>query len=287
MNKEDIKKAVKEGYSRIVKREASCYTEVSCCSTETTCCGSTGNADMRSQGLGYSDEELQSVPEGANLGLGCGNPTALASLEEGETVLDLGSGAGFDCFLAANRVGKKGKVIGVDMTPEMVKKAQDNARKGGYKNVEFKHGDIEELPVANNHVDVVISNCVINLSPDKDKTFMEMYRVLKPGGKFFISDIVLLNQLPGIVTDSVAAYIGCVAGAIVKLQYIKAIEAAGFKEITVLKEDDVSIDSLINDPVLSKLIQNANIPPEDIASIGSSVKSILITGRKSDVQSDA
>ena len=166
--------------------------------------------------IGYSKEEMNQVPEGANLGLGCGNPVALASLREGQTVLDLGSGAGFDCFLAAKAVGEKGRVIGVDMTPEMVKKAWENAKKGGYRNVEFRLGDIEYLPVIDNSVDVILSNCVVNLSPEKPKVFAEAFRVLKPGGKFTLSDVVLLRPLPAVLANSAAAYLGCVAGASLK-----------------------------------------------------------------------
>ena len=167
MDEKTIKEVVKEGYGKIAKQGSSC------CGPANPCCGSTDQAQDISRNIGYSNEELKSVPEGANLGLGCGNPVALASLREGETVLDLGSGAGFDCFLAANRVGKNGKVIGVDMTSEMIEKAKENAKKGNYKNIEFRLGEIEKLPVADSSVDVVMSNCVINLSPDKGKVFKE------------------------------------------------------------------------------------------------------------------
>ncbi len=172
MKEAEIKKVVREGYAQIAKRESPC------CAPSNSCCGNTDRAENISRRIGYQDAELESVPEGANLGLGCGNPTALASLKEGETVLDLGAGAGLDCFLAANKVGKKGKVIGIDMTPEMIDKARDNARKGGYENVEFRLGEIENIPAADNSVDVAISNCVINLSPDKTKVFKEAFRVL-------------------------------------------------------------------------------------------------------------
>ena len=209
MKETDVKKIVREGYARIARGGGSC------CSSGGSCCGSAGMTESISKKIGYSDEELTSVPEGANLGLGCGNPVALAALKEGDVVLDLGSGAGFDCFLAANKVGSGGKVIGVDMTPDMLEKARENAHKGGYTNVEFRLGEIEHLPVADSHVDVIISNCVINLSPDKPAVFNEAFRVLKPGGRLMVSDIVLLNELPAFIKSSVAAYVGCVSGAMI------------------------------------------------------------------------
>lgn len=189
--------------------------------------------------MGYSLDDLHSVPEGANLGLGCGNPVALASLKEGEVVLDLGSGAGFDAFLSANRVGKTGRVIGVDMTPEMLETARENVKKGGYENVEFRQGEIENLPVEDNSVDVIISNCVINLSPDKPAVFKEALRVLKPGGRLMVSDIVLLKELPATLKESAEAYVSCVAGASMKDDYLKTIKEAGFKNIKTLNEAEL------------------------------------------------
>ncbi len=186
--------------------------------------------------IGYSAEELQAIPEEARMGLGCGNPTALASLKEGEVVLDLGAGGGIDCFLAAIAVGKTGKAIGVDMTPEMLHRARDNARKGGYDNVEFRLGEIENLPVADNSIDAVISNCVINLSPDKARVFKEAYRVLKPGGRVMVSDMVLTRELPEDIKNSLAAYAGCVAGASLKEDYLATIAEAGFEDVEVLSE---------------------------------------------------
>ena len=230
MEKDEVKKAVREGYAKRAKQESSCCAPVS------SCCGSTDLTYSISKKLGYTDKDLQSVPEGANLGLGCGNPIALASLKEGETVLDLGSGAGFDCFLAAHRVGEKGKVIGVDMTPEMIEKARENARKGSYKNVEFRLGEIENLPVADNSVDVIISNCVINLSPDKARVFEEAFRIIKPGGRLMVSDMVLLKELPDSVRNSIEAYIGCVSGATMKNDYIELIRNAGFQDVNIIDE---------------------------------------------------
>ena len=224
---EEIKKIVREGYTEIAK---------GCCSCSCDC--GVPNEKI-SKEIGYSNEEINNVPE-ANLGLGCGNPTALGEIKEGYTVLDLGSGAGFDAFLAAKKVGKKGKVIGVDMTYKMVEKAKLNAKKYGYKNVEFLLGDIEELPVKKNSIDVIISNCVINLAPNKDKVFSEAYRVLKKGGKIYVSDIVLLGKLTNEQMKDEGLLTGCVAGALQKNDYIKKLKGAGFK-VRILGEDkDIS-----------------------------------------------
>ena len=193
---------------------------------------------VHAEGLGYDADQLQAVPEGADLGLGCGNPLALADLRSGEAVLDLGSGAGLDCFLAAQAVGPTGRVIGVDMTPEMVERARANAASAGAGNVEFRLGEIESLPVAEGEVDVVISNCVINLVPDKGQAFAEAYRVLRPGGRLHVSDIVLGDELPEAVLQSVAAYVNCVAGAVSEAEYLAAMAAAGFAEITVATRRD-------------------------------------------------
>ena len=221
--KNKIKQIVKEKYSEIAKKSSSCCK-----------CGC--STDDISENIGYSKEELKSVPEGSNLGLGCGNPTALAQLKEGDVVLDLGSGAGFDVFLAANKVGKKGHVIGVDMTKEMVDKAKENAEKGGYKNVEFRLGDIDDLPVEDDSIDVIITNCVINLAPDKSRVFEEAYRVLKKGGKMCVSDIVLLEELSQEQKNDKDLLTGCVAGALLKRDYIDKIKKIGFR-VKILSED--------------------------------------------------
>jgi arsenite methyltransferase len=199
------------------------------------CCGG-GTEAGRSSQLGYSGQELGSIPAEADLGLGCGNPTALAELKSGETVVDLGSGGGIDCFLAARRVGGEGRVIGVDMTPEMIERARRAARAAGASNVEFRLGEIEHLPVADRSADVVISNCVINLSPDKRQTFREAFRILKDGGRLQVSDIVLLEELPSRLRQSMELYAGCVAGAMSKDEYLRAIEEAGFKNVQVVSE---------------------------------------------------
>ena len=192
--------------------------------------------------IGYSNEDLRNVPEASNMGLGCGNPVALAALKEGETVLDLGSGGGIDVFLAAKRVGHKGKVIGVDMTEEMIKRAKSTAKKYGYTNTEFRLGEIENLPVEDNSVDVIISNCVINLSIDKEKVFREAYRVLKLGGKIMISDLVTEGELPEEIKKSFDAWAGCIAGALEKNEYLETIKKAGFKKVKVASESSYDID---------------------------------------------
>ncbi len=271
---EDIKEIVREGYAKIAKQGSSC------CGPASSCCGSANLAEDISRRIGYSEEEIGGAPEGANLGLGCGNPVALASLREGDTVLDLGSGAGFDCFLAANKVGKKGKVIGVDMTPEMIEKANDNSKKSNYRNVEFRRGDIEKLPVDNDSIDVVMSNCVINLSPDKAKVFKEAFRTLKPGGRLTISDIVLLKELPKFVKESMEAYVGCVSGAMIKSEYLEKIEAAGFRDVRVIDETAFPIELIANDPTAKGMMEKLGIGLDEARGVASSVVSIKVSAVK-------
>lgn len=274
MKEAEVKRMVREGYAQRVQNKSSC------CAPANSCCGSANPAESMSKAIGYTEAELGAVPDGANLGLGCGNPTALASLVEGETVLDLGSGAGFDCFLAANKVGKTGKVIGVDMTPEMLDKARENARKGNYENVEFRLGEIENLPAADNSIDIIISNCVINLSPDKKSVFDEAYRVLKPGGRLMVSDIVLLKELPEFIRNSIAAYVGCISGALLKAKYLDTITGAGFQQVEVLEEAIFPIDHLANDPTAQVVIKKLNLPEEEIKDTANSVASIKVRGIK-------
>jgi len=274
MKEEETKKAVRKGYAKIAKQDSSC------CAPVGFCCGSPDLAKDISKKIGYKDEELKSVPEGANLGLGCGNPIAPASLREGETVLDLSAGAGFDCFLSANKVGKSGKVIGVDMTPEMVERGRENAKKGNYDNVEFRLGEIENLPVADNSVGVVVSNCVINLSPDKRRVFKEAFRVLKPGGRLMISDVVLLKELPDFIKNSIEAYIGCLSGAIMKDEYTETIKAAGFQKVKIIDENFFPIECMANDTTAKALIENLKIPLQKVKEIASSVISIKVYGIK-------
>jgi len=233
LSENEIKKIVKKKYSKIAVQGGSC-------SCGPKCCGDKNLGPIQiSSTLGYSKEELESVPE-SNLGLGCGNPGALGSITPGDTVLDLGSGAGMDAFLAANRVGISGKVIGVDFTEEMIKKARRNAKANGFTNVEFKHGEIENLPIADESVDIVMSNCVINLVPDKSKAFRESYRVLRPGGKMYLSDMVLLAELTAEQRSDEDLISGCVGGAILKDDYLAHIRSAGFDIRNVIEDKGIS-----------------------------------------------
>jgi len=227
MKKREVKEIVKESYSKIANNEEGCCT----------CSCKKGEQEKIAKMIGYSDQELKTP---GNLGLGCGNPIAIANIKEGDVVLDLGSGAGFDAFLASKRVGKIGKVIGVDMTPEMIKRAKDNAIKHNYQNVEFKLGEIENLPVENSSINVIISNCVINLSPDKLKVFKESFRVLKGNGKMYISDIVLLGELTKEQKKDGDLITGCVAGALQKEDYLSIVKKAGFNYKILGEDKDIS-----------------------------------------------
>ncbi len=270
----EIKKIVREGYAKAVTQNASC------CSAS-SCCGSTNKAKNISKTVGYSDAEMNAVPEGANLGFGCGNPVAIASLKEGDIVLDLGSGAGFDAFLAAQKIGKSGRVIGVDMTSEMVEKARANAKKGNYKNVEFRLGEIEKLPIEDNSVDVIISNCVINLSPEKQKVFEEAFRVLKPGGRLTVSDLVLVKDLPDMIKESIEAYVGCLGGAIKKDEYLRFIRMAGFQDVKVVSQSNYPMEAMANDITAQVVKNNQQISREDIKDTESAVASIKVSAVKS------
>jgi SAM-dependent methyltransferase len=276
MDNEQIKQNVKSGYADIVKRN----TKKSFLPKFFQCCDPKEIATEIGKKIGYSEEELKNVPEDANLGIGCGNPTALASIKKGETILDLGSGAGFDCFLASRATGEKGKVIGVDITPEMVAQAKKNAEKGNYKNVEFKVGEIENLPIENGSIDLIISNCVINLSNQKERVFEEAFRVLKPNGRIMISDIILLNDLPDYVKNSVEGHIACLAGAVRKKHYINAISKAGFENIHIDKEAPFPIELMLNDPIAEKIVSENNLTEKEIKDIANSIASISISAKK-------
>ncbi|MBD3412789.1 MAG: arsenite methyltransferase [Elusimicrobia bacterium] len=265
MEKDEIKKVVKEKYAKIAEGK-----QTGCCGESASCC--CGSAEDMSVSIGYNAQDLSSVPEGANLGLGCGNPVALASLTPGETVLDLGSGAGLDAFLSAQKVGNTGKVIGVDMTIEMVNRARQNAEKNGIKNVEFRLGEIEHLPVETSSIDCIISNCVINLSPDKYNVFKETFRVLKAGGRLMVSDIVLSEPLPEKIKKSTELYAGCVAGALLEEEYITAIRKSGFKEIEIIDKTVFPLSGM----------EDEDITPDDMIKVKNAVLSIKVQAVKAD-----
>ena len=234
---DDIRQNVRDSYSQVAESSNSGDS----CGTESSCCGVSDDTAINalvSTRLGYSDNDLKNVPEGADMGLGCGNPRAIASIQPGETILDLGSGGGFDCFLAAAETGETGLVIGIDMTPTMISKARNNAVKGRYDQVEFRLGEIEHMPVANDAVDVIISNCVINLSPDKKQVFSEAFRVLKPGGRLAISDVVASTELPDEIRDDLALYSGCMAGALQISELQDILEGHGFEQINIAPKDE-------------------------------------------------
>ncbi|MCH7548434.1 MAG: arsenite methyltransferase [Candidatus Krumholzibacteriota bacterium] len=271
--KQDIHETVKERYGRIAtEKDSGCGSSCGCGPGEGTV--------TASEAVGYTKEELQSIPADADLGVGCGNPLALSDLREGETVLDLGSGAGIDCFLAAERVGPSGRVIGVDMTHEMIERAEKNARAGGYANVEFRRGHIEELPVEDDSVDLITSNCVINLSPDKPGVFDEALRVLRPGGRLAISDIVLTHPLPEAIRESVSAYVGCVAGASLRDDYLSAIRNVGFTDVEVVSETSYPTDAILDLPEIRDAIENSELSPEEARAAAASVMSMKVRAVK-------
>jgi SAM-dependent methyltransferase len=263
-----LRDMVSEGYTRVA-REAS------------SCCGSSPpGADETARKIGYEEEQLEAVPDGANLGVGCGNPTAIDSLRPGEVVVDLGSGAGMDSFLAARQVGETGRVIGIDMTDAMLEKARENARKAGFDNVEFRKGIIEELPVEDESVDVILSNCVINLSPEKHRVFAEAYRVLKPGGRLMVSDVVLEQALPEKVLWSVDAYIGCVGGASLREEYLETVRRAGFREVRVEREACFGDVIDLDDPQIAAAMEELEITREQARDYAKAVTSLHIFARK-------
>ena len=276
---EAVRAAVRDGYAQIAKKEASCCSGVSCCGSNAE------DSTKLAQYVGYGAEELAALPEGANMGLSCGNPTALASLKPGEVVLDLGSGGGFDVFIAGRKVGAKGRAIGVDMTPEMLGKARKNIaayqERSGLDNVEFRLGEIEHLPLADGSVDALISNCVINLSPDKSQVWREIARVLKPGGRVAVSDLALLKPLPSDIVESVEALVGCVAGAVLVSDTERMAKDAGLTDI-VLNPKSGYIDGMVDwqDPLYTKII--ASLPSG--AKPGDYITSLEITARKAPSQ---
>jgi SAM-dependent methyltransferase len=269
-NEADVHKLVRDRYAEIAQHGGPV--------PEAGCCGP--NPAAIAERLGYRPEQISAAPEGANLGVGCGAPLAAARLSPGETVLDLGSGAGFDAFLAAREVGEAGRVIGVDMTPEMIERARRNAAAAGHANVEFRCGQIEALPVADASVDAIISNCVINLVPDKAAVYREVARVLRPGGRMIVSDVVLDAPLPAAIAESVAALTGCVAGASLRDEYLRTIESAGLVDVEVV--NDKSFGEMALTIVPAEFIEQATARGVDVGAVARSVRSLTIRARKPD-----
>lgn len=263
-----LRERVREGYSEVA--------------TRASCCAGAQPARAAEVGrkIGYDESELSAVPEGANLGVGCGNPTAIDALQPGEVVVDLGCGAGMDAFLAARAVGPEGRVIGVDMTDAMLEKARENARKAGVGHVEFRKGFIEDLPLEDESVDVILSNCVINLSPDKEKVYREAWRVLRPGGRMMVSDIVLEKPLPAGLGESLDAYLGCVGGASLRPAYLQTIEKAGFREVRIVGEscfgDVISTDH----PMVREAQERLGLGQGELREVLASVTSLRLFARK-------
>jgi len=271
---EAVRAAVREGYGQIARAEGSC------CKPAKSCCGG-GDVEALARNVGYDEAELATLPEGANMGLSCGNPTAVAELRQGEVVVDLGSGGGFDAFIAGRKVGAAGRVIGVDMTADMITKARRNLKtyqeRTGWDNVEFRLGEIEHLPVADESVDVIISNCVINLSPDKPQVWRDMARVLKPGGRLAVSDIALLRPLPEEILKMVEALVGCVAGAVLARETERMAREAGLEDVVLTRKDGY-VDAMAEwqDPMYRRIVES--LPPETKPS--DFVTSLYVTARK-------
>lgn len=266
----DIKEAVRSRYAEHAGAGSSC------CSAggNSSCCGS-GDAAY-SLALGYDPSDLALIPEGSDLGLGCGNPLAILELREGETVLDLGSGGGIDCFIAGRHVGVTGRVIGVDMTPEMVLRARRNAQAIGAQNVEFRLGEIEHLPLADSSVDVVISNCVVNLVPDKAQVFREAFRVLRPGGRISVSDIVTTAEVPLAIRDSVDAYVACLSGAVLQDEYLSLMTRAGFSDIELTEERTFALGDVVADDLVAQFAEQSAATVEELEAAAACFRSIRV-----------
>jgi SAM-dependent methyltransferase len=277
MNTDSVKQSVVDSYGKLAKSaQNGLFLKLF------GCCDSQDNANKVGESIGYSKEELKAVPESSNLGVGCGNPSALAKIKKGQTVVDLGSGAGFDAFLASPIVGENGKVIGVDLSDEMLDLATKNAQIGNYTNVEFIRGDIEDLPIDDNVADHIISNCVINLSLNKGDVYKEAYRVLKGGGRLSVSDIVLEKELPGFIKNSLAAHIACVSGAEKIKTYLQYVEQAGFKDIKIETKTTFPLELMLTDPQVMKIAKEMDfsLNSEEAEDMASRVSSISISAHK-------
>jgi len=277
MGKKDIKAAVVNSYGALAKsRKAKHFTKLF------ACCDADDHASKVAEKIGYSKEDLLQVPDNSNLGVGCGNPAAISRIKAGDTVVDFGSGAGFDAFIVAKRVGDSGKVIGIDLSDDMLALARKNASKGNYKNVEFVKGDIEAVPLSGDVADHVISNCVINLSLHKDKVYQEAYRILKDGGRLAISDIVLEEALPEFISNSLEGHVACIAGAEKLESYLQYVKNAGFKEIKVISKTRFPIEFMLNDPQILKIAEEMNFDLDSVEAkdMASRVSSISLSARK-------
>jgi len=274
----DIKEAVRDRYAGHAADATSCCSTPAAHAGDEPCCGSSGASVTEK--LGYNADDLAGIPEGADLGLGCGNPLAMLELKEGETVVDLGSGAGIDCFLAAERVGPTGLVIGVDMTPEMISRARRNAEGSGLGNVEFRLGEIEHLPVEDGTVDAIISNCVVNLVPNKRQVFADAFRVLKPGGRMSLSDIVLLGEVPFQLRDSAEAYVSCLSGAILRDEYLTLIGEAGFTDVAVTESRSFTLGDVVAGDLVQEFVRQTGATMDELQAAAALFQSVRVSARK-------
>ncbi len=276
---DDVKRAVRDRYARVATESTSCCGP-SCCSPDDEAAADAGTATAAamSRAIGYTDEELEALPEEANLGLGCGNPTAIAELDEGQIVLDLGSGAGIDCFLAARQVGPGGRVIGVDMTAEMIERARHNAAEGGYDNVEFRLGEIEALPVADASVDVIISNCVLNLSAEKGRVLAEAFRVLRPGGRMVVSDMVSDEPVPDVLEGNLDAVAACLPTF--RERYLQQFRDAGFAEVRITSETPYPMSYIMDDPGVQRQIAEQPATEQALTRFASSISGAHFEAKK-------
>lgn len=277
MESQSVKKSVIDNYSKLAK-----FNSNGLFSKLFACCNPIENARAVATTIGYSQKEIEEVPDNSNLGVGCGNPSAINEINEGDTVVDLGSGAGFDAFIVSSKVGNTGKVIGIDLSEDMLALANKNAKKGNYQNVLFKKGDIEDLPLAEEIADHVISNCVINLSLRKDKVYREAFRILRKGGKLSISDIILERELPDFVKESLAGQVACVSGAEKLETYLGYIKQAGFKNIEIKSKNNFPIELMLADPQIKKIAQQLDfdLAGNEANDLASRVQSISLSATK-------